>query len=447
MLGHLAEPSPPNLRVAEVSRLQRAAEAAAKALAAEKAARRDESAAAAAEMAQLTERLSAAEAMKQEVRFSDMSDISWPDVSDPESMESVLGQGRTSYPLAGQATLIKGARRWSEELTLFQPWRSHTLKGLSKDCISHWTESNEAEFRDGMYHSGFKWRVFMMSSLAFSVCLMVLVDSCLTMLGALAFPFLLLFLTSQIAAQRMVDKRRGRQLGQRSLILLCVGFACSCVPMALYGLSGAAPKWNGGTCRFEVADDGHIDPLVCMVLEKDRLETPAYKVSIEEGGRGLQRFPGFSTIRRIQLQRAEQDASGSSRLSRFSNRVSNRVSNRLSSGPRRSTLGPTRSNGASGTNGPMCTASNSTMCPLSNRSLPNIVELDTVHIEVNEEEEEASSPGGLTPIVAVRPYSRPRTRRSTHDLAYGRAQIEAAVCARSSSVPSQRSNPPSDGEE
>ena len=265
-MGHLAEPSPPNLRVAEVSRLQRAAEAAAKALAVEKAARRDESAAAAAEVAQLTERLSAAEATKQEVRFSDMSDISWPDVSDPELMESGLGQGRTSYPLAGQATLIKGARRWSEELTLFQPWRSHTLKGLSKDCISHWVESNEAEFRDGMYHSGFKWRVFMMSSLAFSVCLMVLVDPCLTMLGALAFPFLLLFLSTQIAAQRMVDKRRGRQLGQRSLILLCVGFACSCVPIALYGLSGAAPKWNGGTCRFEVADDGHIDPLHMFVF-------------------------------------------------------------------------------------------------------------------------------------------------------------------------------------
>ena len=182
-------------------------------------------------------------------------------------------------------------------------------------------------------------------------------------------------------------------------------------------------------------------------MEKDRLETPAYKVSIEEGGRGLQRFPGFSTIRRIQLQRAEQDASGSSRLSRFSNRFSNRVSNRLSSGPRWSTMGPMRSNGASGTNGSMRTASNSMMCSLSNRALPNIVELDTVHIKANEEEEEASSPGGLTPIVTVRPSSRPRTRRSTHGLAYGRAQIEAAVCARSSSVPSQRSNPPSDGEE
>ena len=84
------------------------------------------------------------------------------------------------------------------------------------------------------------------------------------------------------------------------------------------------------------------------------------------------------------------------------------------------------------------------------------VELDTVHIEAKGEEEEASSPSGPTPIMrvrrpsysrlaappAVRPSPRPRTRRTTHDLAYGRARIEAAVvCATSSSVPSQRSPP------
>ena len=216
MLGHVEEPPSPNLRAAEVLRLQRAAEAAAKALAVEKAARRDESAAAAAEMAQLTERLSAAEAMKQEVGFSDMSDISWPDVSDPESMESGLGRGRTSYPLAGQATLIRGARRWSEELTLFQPWRSHTLKGLSKDCISHWTESNEAEFRDGMYHSGFKWRVFMMSSNAFSVCLMVLVDPD----RAVYFTDLLRDNTCRSSKRQDGNKRRDRGHRNRRTLLL-----------------------------------------------------------------------------------------------------------------------------------------------------------------------------------------------------------------------------------
>ena len=250
MLGHLEEPPQTYKRVAEVSKLQREAEAVAQALAAEKAARRDESAAAAAEMAELTARLSAAEAM----RFSDMSDISWPDISETEKEKEKpdLEQGEARFPLAGHTTPVRGARRWSEELTLSQPWRSHTLKGLSKDCISHWTESNEAEFRDGMYHSGFKWRVFMMSSLAFSVLLMVLVDPCLTVLGMLTLPFQFLLLSSQIAAQRMVDRRRGRQLGQRSLILICIGFGCAQVPLALYGSKAGAVTWNGAShCTFD----------------------------------------------------------------------------------------------------------------------------------------------------------------------------------------------------
>ena len=96
---------------------------------------------------------------------------------------------------------------------------------------------------------------------------------------------------------------------------------------------------------------------------------------------------------------------------------------------------------------------------------PKIVELDSVYVEANGADEEASSPGGPTPIVRVRrpsysrfaappaalpssrprtrrathdlysrlaappaapPSSRPRTRRATHDLAYGRARIEGA---------------------
>ena len=155
-------------RRVEVSELQRALAAAAEALAAEKTARRDESEAAAAEIAQLTERLTAAEA----ARRSGMPDIPWPDISARmrEDEQPDLERGETPSPL------VRGAGRGSQDLTLFQPWRSHTLKGLSEDCIAHWTDSNEAEFRDGMYHSGFKWRVFMMSSLAFSVCLMALVD-------------------------------------------------------------------------------------------------------------------------------------------------------------------------------------------------------------------------------------------------------------------------------
>ena len=174
------------------------------------------------------------------------------DISDGGGMEVEVEPDLEQSP-----SWSNGARRWSGELTLFEPWRSHTLKGLSKECISHWTESNEAEFRDGMYHSGFKWRVFMMSSLAFSVLLMVLVDPCLTMLGALTCPFQLLLLSSQITAQRMVDRRRGRQLGQRSLILICIGFACSVVPFAiLRSNGGVALTWNGAShCSIKGAFD------------------------------------------------------------------------------------------------------------------------------------------------------------------------------------------------
>ena len=223
-------------RRVEVSELQRALAAAAAALTAEKTARRDESAAAAAEIAQLTEQLTAAEA----ARRSGMSDISTEDVQ-PD-----LERGETPSPLVG------GAGRWSEELTLFQPWRSHTLKGLSQDSIAYWTDSHEAEFQDGMYHSGFKWRVCIMSSMAFAVCLMALVDPCLTMLAVLCCLFLLLLLWTQIAAQRMVDKRRGRQLGQRSLILICIGFACAAVPIAAqYSSSSGVMTWKGEPCRYE----------------------------------------------------------------------------------------------------------------------------------------------------------------------------------------------------
>ena len=70
-----------------------------------------------------------------------MSDISWPDISESRMREDVqpdLERGETPSPLVG------GAGRWSEELTLFQPWRSHTLKGLSQDCIAYWTRHGPA---------------------------------------------------------------------------------------------------------------------------------------------------------------------------------------------------------------------------------------------------------------------------------------------------------------
>ena len=79
--------------------------------------------------------------------------------------------------------------------------------------------------------------------------------------------------------------------------------------------------------------------------------------------------------------------------------------------------------------------------------------LGMVHTKTKGEDEEASSNGGPTSIArarrpsysrlaapaAVRPSSRPRSRRSTHDLNYGRMQVEPSTVS-SSSVPSQRSN-------
>ena len=208
------------------------------------------------------------------LRSSEMPDVSSADtsarecnVSNPEIEGGDVESGR-----AGRATLLPCGTvvemevgRWDREVTLAQPWRSHTLKGLSEDCIAHWTDSNEAEFRDGMYHSGFKFRFCVMSSMAFAVFLMALVDPCLSMLGALTCLTQLLLMSTQIAAQRMVDKRRGRQLGQWSIIFISIGFACSLVALAHYFLS--APTWNGGTCKVAADDDlGFIDPRHMFVL-------------------------------------------------------------------------------------------------------------------------------------------------------------------------------------
>ena len=208
-------------------------------------------------------------------RSSEMPDVSSADtsareydVSNPEIEGVDVESGRT-----GRATLLPCATvvemehvgRWDRELTLAQPWRSHTLKDLSQDSIAHWSDSNEAQFQDGMYHSGFKWRVCMMSSLAFAACLMALVDPCLTMLAVLTCLSQLLLLSTQIAAQRMGDRRRGRQLGQWSLILIGIGFSCSLVALAHYFFS--LPTWNGGTCEVAADDDlGFIDPRTMFLL-------------------------------------------------------------------------------------------------------------------------------------------------------------------------------------
>ena len=91
------------------------------------------------------------------------------------------------------------------------------------------------------------------------------------------------------------------------------------------------------------------------------------------------------------------------------------------------------------------------------------VDLDAISIVAKGGDEEASSNGGPTPMgviararrpsysrlaapSAVRPSSRPRTRRSSaQNLGYGRARVEAT--GSSSSVPAQRSNPLDPAEE
>ena len=248
------------MRVADVPDLQRELAAAAEALAAEKAARREEAAAAAAEIAQLTERLTAAE---QAPRHSDMSDS--PDLSTEPSCATTpeTGQGdepdlehaQARRPLAGHTPLFARGLGWEGELTLFRPWRSRTLKGLSQNCMAHWTDRNEADFRDRMYHSSFRWRVLMMLALVFSAFVMALVDPCLTIIAAVGIPVLPLTMSSQIAAQRMADRRRGRWLGQSSIILIGLYYGWANFAGSLYGLRGEMPKWTGGTCRW-VADDG-----------------------------------------------------------------------------------------------------------------------------------------------------------------------------------------------
>ena len=110
------------MRVADVQDLQRELAAAAEALAAEKAARREEAAAAAAEIAQLSERLTAAE---QAPRHSDMSDS--PDISAepsyataPETRQGAepdLEQAQAPCPpLAGRTTLFARGLGWQGEL-------------------------------------------------------------------------------------------------------------------------------------------------------------------------------------------------------------------------------------------------------------------------------------------------------------------------------------------
>lgn len=159
--------------------------------------------------------------------------------------------------------------RWSCELTLCFHWRSNIETTVGEDPVCLWTESDEAEFCDTMYHHGFKWRVAMLSCLAISVCLVVLVDPCLTMLGVLSLPFLLLFVVSQVIAQRVKDRRRARNLGQLCLLVLMPAYGVATLPIGYLASSGASPAWNGAQCTHEalvVNMAGGVHPLHVLNL-------------------------------------------------------------------------------------------------------------------------------------------------------------------------------------
>ena len=145
----------------------------------------------------------------------------------------------------------RSSSRWSTELTLFYLWRSSTMTTLGEDSICLWTERNEADFRNAMYHNAYKWRLVFLAGLNFAVFIVALVDPCLTFLAVLGCPIMCVALLAQIAAQRVRDRWKARQMGQWSLILCCISFGCTAVPMGHFAASGNAPSWNGAECTHE----------------------------------------------------------------------------------------------------------------------------------------------------------------------------------------------------
>ena len=98
----------------------------------------------------------------------------------------------------------------------------------------------------------------MMSSIFLSICFMVLVDPCLTMLGVLSCPFQIMLVVTQMIAKRMTDQRRARYVGQWSLIAICVGFGLATVPMGLFAAGGEAPTWRDGeVCSRKLMETDH----------------------------------------------------------------------------------------------------------------------------------------------------------------------------------------------
>lgn len=137
--------------------------------------------------------------------------------------------------------------RWAGEITLFYP----TTTTLGEDTISLWTDANEADFRDSMFHSGFKWRVSMVAAVAVVVLTVLLLDSCLTVQGAFTMSIQAVMLLTEVVAQRMADRRRARELGVGSIICLFIAFGIGSCFTANLAASGDTPTWDGAQCTNE----------------------------------------------------------------------------------------------------------------------------------------------------------------------------------------------------
>ena len=163
---------------------------------------------------------------------------------DAATMDEVEDEEQASGP-AGLAGF------WNTELTLWALGRSSTTTTLGDDHISLWSERNEADFCDGMYRASCKWRVCVTFSVAVLFVFIIVYDSCMTCLGALALAIQFSLIASQVAIHSMTDHRRARQLGHSSLLVLITLFAMGCVPFAFLAASESMFTWDGGECPRE----------------------------------------------------------------------------------------------------------------------------------------------------------------------------------------------------
>ena len=191
-----------------------------------------------------TTTLGAAELGGNGPRGSESGGSSNGNAHDAATMDEVEDE-ETTYGPAGQAGW------WSTELTLCVLGRSSTTTTIGDDHISLWSECNEADFCDGMYRASFSWRVGITFSVLVLFVVMLVLDSCLTMIGSLALAVQFAVIASQVAIHSMTDQRMARQLGHSSLLVLFTIFAVGCVPIAFQAASESMFTWDGGQCSLQ----------------------------------------------------------------------------------------------------------------------------------------------------------------------------------------------------